>query len=202
MLLQGIVKSAKIHSVVVAWAILFLVCASTQAGGIRIGDTPARRIAKGAAIPGKFCEGQCLPFANALHAKLEAAGIRSKILSFQYETLPAVHDVVADQWGFRPIPDRAGMTGAHAVVVYDDQGRTYVMDNQSWQPKWIHDASPTVMATQFAGMNTFVDDACVIDSARRTMPPGPSRESAPPSFRASSQAPHSPVSQLSPRRRH
>ena len=86
------------------------------------------------------------------------------------------------------------MTGAHAVVVYADQGRTYVMDNQSWQPKWIHIASPTGMASQFAGMNTFVGDARVTDNARRATPSGQSRASTPPSFRAASRAPQPPLS--------
>ena len=152
---------------------LLSACAPLLAGGIRIGDTPARRIAKDPAIPGKFVEGQCLPFAAALQAKFQAAGIPSKILSFQYETLSAPRDLIGDQ---RPVPsinDRGGQVGTHAVVVYEDDGRTYVMDNQSWQPKWIHDASLAGMASQFAGMNIAVGDTRVIDKCHREKIQGP-----------------------------
>jgi len=163
MLLEGIVKSMKIHPFIVVSSLLLLALAPLRAGGIRIGDTPARRIAKDAKIAGKFVEGQCLPFANALHAKFQAAGIPSKVLTFQYETLSAPRDIIGEQRAFAPINERGGLTGAHAVVVYEDEGRTYVMDNQSWQPKWIHDAAPIEVAQQFAGMNTAIGAALAIE---------------------------------------
>jgi hypothetical protein len=163
MLLKGIVKSLKNRSLVIASSLLLLALAPLQAGGIRIGDTPARRIAKDAKIAGKFVDGQCLPFANALHAKFQAAGIPSKILTFQYETLSAPRDLFGEQRAVAPINERGGLTGAHAVVVYEDEGRTYVMDNQSWQPKWIHDAPPIEVAQQFAGMNTAIGAARASD---------------------------------------
>jgi hypothetical protein len=163
MLLIGIVKTLNIHSFIIASSMLLLALAPLRAGGIRIGDTPARRIAKDAKIAGKFVEGQCLPFANALHAKFQAAGIPSKVLTFQYETLSTPRDLFGEQGAFASKSERGGVTGAHAVVVYEDEGRTYVMDNQSWQPKWIHDATPVEVAQQFAGMNTAIGAARVTD---------------------------------------
>ena len=60
-------------------------CPSLHALEIRIGDTAAARIAKNSHIPGKDVPGQCLPFANALHAKFEAAGIPSEVLVYGYQ---------------------------------------------------------------------------------------------------------------------
>src|ERR1700679_2423132 len=136
-----IVIMKKINILPFIAASIMLLSASTPiyACGIRIGDSAARRIAKDAAVPGKNVEGQCLPFANALHAKFQAAGIPSQVVSFQYETLAAPREIIGEQRAAAPINERGGLTGAHAVVIYEDEGRTYVMDNQSWQPKWIHE---------------------------------------------------------------
>src|SRR5690242_9156939 len=106
-------------------------CASFRAGSVRIGDTPACRMAKDPSIPGKNVTGQCLPFAVALNQKLQAAGIASKVIGYSYE-LPLTS----------PMAERTGGKGAHAVVVYNDDGRTYVMDNQSWAPRWVSQTSP------------------------------------------------------------
>ena len=93
-------------------AILLAACSPLMALDIRIGDTPARRIAKDRTLPGKGVIGECLTFAKALHKKFQAAGIPSKIVTFSYDTI-----------NFRR--DAAKGTPAHAVVVYDDGGRTY-----------------------------------------------------------------------------
>jgi hypothetical protein len=135
-------------------------------GEIRIGDTPARRIAKETTLRGKYVEGQCLPFALALHARFRAAGIPSKVICFNYETLSRPCEIFGEHRAFPSIYDRGGLTGVHAVVAYEDKGRTYLMDNQSWQPKWIHDDSPLGMARQFGGMDTLVAKARVVDNAR------------------------------------
>lgn len=137
-------------------------CAPFHTGGIRIGDTRARRIAKDATIPGKYRDGDCLQYARALHARFRAAGIRSKVVSFNYETLPVPQPLFGDVPAVPARDERGGFSGAHAVVVYEDMGRTYVMDNESWQPKWIHDSSPAAAAERFSGMHTLVADAQII----------------------------------------
>ena len=38
----------------------------------------------------------------------------------------------------QPAFGTAAGRGSHAVVMYNDDGRTYVMDNQSWTPQWVH----------------------------------------------------------------
>ena len=153
-------------AIVSVLAALFSVGAPLSMGDIRIGDTPARRIAKEATLRGKYVEGQCLPFALALHARLRAAGIPSKIISFRYETLPRPREIFGERRAIAPINERGGITGDHAVVAYEDRGRTYVMDNQSWQPKWIHDDSPFGMARQFTGMDAIVAKVRVVDNPR------------------------------------
>jgi len=162
---MGIVKNMTLLPLIAASMMLFSASAPIYAGGIRIGDTPARRIAKDSTVPGKNVEGQCLPFANALHAKFQAAGIPSQVVSFQYETLAAPREILGEQRAVAPINERGGLTGAHAVVIYEDDGRIYVMDNQSWQPKWIHEASTIDMARQFAGMDIAVGEARVLGTA-------------------------------------
>lgn len=122
-------------------AALLAGCAPFRVGDIRIGNTPARKIAKDMSIPGKGVDGQCLPYAIALHRKFQAAGIRSKVLVFSYESLAA---------------DPRNKGGAHAIVSYDDDGRTYLMDNQSWLPTWVHNDNALGLAQQFAGMDNNV----------------------------------------------
>jgi hypothetical protein len=156
----------KIKAITVVLAALLSGCASFRVGDIRVGDTPARRIAKETSLPGKNVDGQCLPFAVALHARFQAAGIPSKVISFNYETLPAAREIFGELRAIAPVNERGGITGVHAVVAYEDQGRTYVMDNQSWQPKWIHDASAIGIAQQFGGMDTLVAKARVVDYTR------------------------------------
>ena len=135
-------------------------------GNIRIGDTPAGRIAKETTVRGKYVDGQCLPFAKELHARFRAAGIPSKVITFNYETLSRSRAIFGEHRAVAPINERGGITGAHAVVAYEDQGRTYIMDNQSWQPKWIHSDSPSGMARQFCGMDVLVAKARVVDNFR------------------------------------
>jgi hypothetical protein len=145
---------------------LFFASSPFSMGEIRIGDTPARRIAKETTLRGKYVDGQCLPFALALHARFRAAGIPSKVITFRYETLPRPRAIFGEQQAWAPINERGGIAGAHAVVAYEDQGRTYLMDNQCWQPKWIHSDSPYGMARQFSGMDTLVAKARVVANFR------------------------------------
>jgi len=146
-------------------AVAFLsICPSLHALDIRIGDTVAAKIAKDAHLPGKGIAGQCLPFATALHEKLQAAGIPSRVIVYGYEANAAP--------GLAAASAETGSRGAHAVVAYDDGGRTYIMDNQSWTPKWIHNAAPMQMAQQFSGLNCGVRIARVLNDEIRSKPAG------------------------------
>jgi hypothetical protein len=140
-------------------------CSSVPAttGGIRIGSTAASRIAKDTHIPGKGVSGQCLPFAQALQQKFAAAGIPSRIMIFGYEVapMPAMGSAPSGHMGDRM---------SHAVVAYEDGGRTYIMDNQSWSPQWVHDAAPMQMAQQFAGLNSQVHMARMMDGGTPQSP--------------------------------
>jgi hypothetical protein len=159
-------KETKLAFIAAVSGLFLSACAPFHTGGIRIGDTRARRIAKDATIPGKYRDGDCLQYARALHARFRDAGIRSKVVSFHYETLPVPQPLFGDVPAVPPLDERGGFSGAHAVVVYEDMGRTYVMDNQSWQPKWIHEASPVGAAERFSGLHTLVSDAQVISEPR------------------------------------
>lgn len=134
-------------------------------GSARVGDTRARQIAKDLSITGKGVEGLCLPFARALHAKFQAAGIPSKIVCFRYTTLAVPIPLVENPSVFPSVAEQGGTAGEHAVVVYEDEGRTYVMDNQSWQPTWVHDSSPTSVSQQFSGMNVAIAGVRVLGDA-------------------------------------
>lgn len=144
-------------------------CAPFRVGNVRIGNTPARKIAKSTDIPGKGVDGQCLPFANALHARFKAAGIPSKVLAFRYEALLSTPMGVNSEPDYR-VPKPFG--GAHAAVAYNDDGRTYLMDNLSWNPKWVSGDSDKGLAQQFAGMDFNVLEARVLNGSapRRSRP--------------------------------
>lgn len=154
-------KTMKIKNALALTAVLMSLCSSLHALDIRIGDTRAARIAKDSHIVGKGVSGQCLPYATALHEKFQAAGIPSQVIVYGYEASAAPG--VAGPSG----PGR----GAHAVVAYDDGGRTYIMDNQSWTPKWIHTAAPLLMAQQFSGINANVRMARVMSDETPVVSP-------------------------------
>ena len=139
----------------IAPALFLSACAPFQANHVRIGDTPARRIAKDPTLPGKGVQGECLPYAVALHRKLEQAGIPSRVVTFGYTT-GRPQNVPATRHGLTPA------VAAHAAVVYDDGGRTYMTDNQSWLPTWIGNGSLTAMAQTYAGPGVYVTDAAVL----------------------------------------
>ena len=145
-------------------AVLMATGAPLHAIDIRIGDTTATRIAKDTTVPGKGVMGQCLPYAHALYARFCAAGINSKILIYRYHGFSA--------------PATGGTrcaAGSHAVVAFEDRGRIYIADNQSWLPKWVQKASPATMAQQFSGRNLSVASAHVVrdgGSEKNTMAAG------------------------------
>ncbi len=155
---SGITKRVSTILILGIAASLLPACApQTRIGSVRIGYSKAGRIAKDMSLPGKGVEGQCLPFANALHQKFAAAGIPSKIIVYHYTPLSS--PVAYDDFNRALCSDARNLNAprTHAVVAYNDDGRTYIMDNQSWYPTWIHDASPTEMAQQFSGMDLHVD---------------------------------------------
>jgi len=150
-----------VAAISLAATLLLPACSSLSTASIRIGDTRAARIAKDTTIPGKGVPGQCLPFANALQEKLEAAGIPSKVIVYGYEA-SAMPQAGATQPGDR---------GSHAVVAYEDSGRTYIMDNQSWTPQWVHDGPAIQMAQRFSGIYADVKVARVVrDSSLQLTP--------------------------------
>jgi hypothetical protein len=63
-------------------------------------------------------------------------------------------------------------------VVYDDGGRSYMMDNQLWLPRWIHNGSPMQMAQQFSGINCSVKMARVVGGEGKSAPKSPAMASA------------------------
>jgi hypothetical protein len=138
--------------------------AGYRIGHFRIGSTPAARIAKDPQIPGKGSYGKCLPFALALNKKFKAAGIPSQVIAYSYRTLAVPVDLTSGERsatrGARP-----GTVAAHAIVAYKDDGRTYIMDNQSWMPTWVHGGPPARLARQFSGMDVGVMMARVVRHA-------------------------------------
>jgi hypothetical protein len=136
-----------------------LACAPFRVGNIRVGYSAAGHIAMDCSLPGKCERGQCLTFALALHEKFAAAGIPSKVIAYGYEALSAPTAGVEVSQPARVNADGSNLTGAHAVVAYNDDGRIYMMDNQSWRPTWVHDAGAMAMAQQFSGMNTRIRGA-------------------------------------------
>jgi hypothetical protein len=111
--------------------------ASFRLGALRVGNTTARSIAMDPTVPGKGKVGQCLLFALALNKKLQAAGVFSKVIGYHYANLGDA---------------RAPLAGGHAVVSYIDQGRAYIMDNQSSTPVWIKSGSASAMVGQLEGL--------------------------------------------------
>lgn len=163
------------------------ICTTARALDIRIGNTPARAIAKDMSIPGKGVDGQCLPFALALHERFQAAGIASKVIVYRYNALSTfasegIHKTEA---------------GAHAVVAYDDRGRVYVMDNQSWLPTWVKAGTIKELAEQFSGMNVQVGEARLYAAntrapSRAVRPASPVRKPVLPTVPAGPKAPEVP----------
>jgi hypothetical protein len=147
-----------------AAALLIGAGATSFGNGIRIGDTTASRIAKDSSIIGKGQSGQCLPFAMALQKKLAVAGIPARVITYGYEMGGVPVTSAGGDISAQPTMGTTGR-GAHAVVAYQDGDRTYIMDNQSWTPQWVHNAAPVQMAQQFSGINTSVKVARVVNSS-------------------------------------
>ena len=149
-------KNISFFALLATAAAFALGTASAEAGGLRIGSTPARKIAKDLSIPGKGVDGQCLPYALALHKRFRAAGIESKVIVYRYEALNTAAGAFSGSASFG---GSRSQTGAHAAVAYNDGGRIYLIDNQSWMPKWVGNDSNKGWAQQFSGMDVNVLEA-------------------------------------------
>jgi hypothetical protein len=157
----GVKAVARSVAFILSMAILMasVGCTSFRVGSVRVGQTKAARIAKAPSLPGKFVEGECLVFARSLHREFERAGISSKILAFRYESLSPIYGALDPEPSMASFKKPSVPARSHAVVAYDDDGRTYLMDNESWRPRWVKAASPTQMARQFGGMDVAVRGA-------------------------------------------
>lgn len=149
-------------SIILLAAAALTACAPFRVGDIRVGHTPARKIAKDPNIPGKGVDGQCLPFAMSLHKRFQAAGIPSKVIVYRYESLGTLPGAFSGSAAYGASRAR---TGAHAAVAYNDDGRTYLMDNQAWMPQWVANNGAMGLAQQFSGMDIAVLDARVLNTA-------------------------------------
>jgi len=110
--------------------LLILLTLSTVAcASPRIGHTPASRIVTAADMPGKHENGKCLLFATEAARRLNAAGIPARVIGFSQE-------------------DGTG----HAIVAYEDKGRTYVADNTS-RPRWVKGGSNADIIKQWQGVD-------------------------------------------------
>jgi hypothetical protein len=118
-------------------ALTLVLTAPLARGEIRIGYGPAGNIARAPDVHGKNIPGQC-PFARELHARLQTAGIPSAIIIYAY---------AADSRLAGPL----NAPLSHAVVAYEDRGRTYIMDNQSSTPVWVKKTTLAGMAQRFSG---------------------------------------------------
>lgn len=112
-------------------ALLSLLILAGCASPIRVGwNTPAAQIALARDCPGLFQPNKCEVYADTLNARLQAAGIESRFVGFN--------------WTLDPKQSRRctlPKAGSHAAVVYCDGGRWYLKDNAHRWPIWIHDAS-------------------------------------------------------------
>lgn len=173
-------------SLLLAAAALTLGSTNAQAGGLRIGNTPARKIAKDTSIPGKGVDGQCLPYALALHKRFQAAGIESKVIVYRYEALNTASGAFN---GSAAYSNSRSQGGAHAAVAYNDDGRIYLIDNQSWMPKWVANDSNKGWAQQFSGMDVNVLEAREYNT--KTVAKNTPRKSSTPAIRT--KAPKAPT---------
>jgi len=130
----------------VSAAVALCACSTSPTAGLRIGNTPARSIAMDPCIPGKGVPGQCLPYAIALQKKLAKAGIHSKVIAYRFEDLSDPANAMANR--------------GHAVVAYQDRGRTYLMDNISDTPLWVEANAPAENELgQLEGMDAHIVSA-------------------------------------------
>jgi hypothetical protein len=124
---------------------------------LRLGNTPARSIALSPSLPGKSAYGECKAFALALDLKFKQANISSQVVGFEYEAL-----------------GRRSELRGHAVVIFEDGGRTYVMDNQMSSPVWIKNSgSLAEKVAQITDLNTTVLRAWALNNPTAQSPQEP-----------------------------
>jgi hypothetical protein len=185
LLLRSGMKNITSISLLIATAAALTIGSTTaEAGGLRIGSTPARKIAKDLSIPGKGVDGQCLPYALALHKRFQAAGIASKVIVYRYEAYNTAPGTFS---GSAAYGSSATKGGAHAAVAYNDGGRIYLIDNQSWMPKWVSNDSTKGWAQQFSGM-----DINVLEAREYNTKKAIAKRSTSPSIRTKAPTPKAP----------
>lgn len=114
-----------------------------------------RKLAKDRSLPGKNHPGECAVYADALFAKMNAAGVEAYRVSFDWSDY--LSSPSADQ-------------GAHAMVVYkDNRGRFYGVDNMSWKPVWLKGKNSQEWSAFFAGMNCSTSTRKTIASNAATL---------------------------------
>jgi len=135
-------KTALIAALVSS-AIVLPACSTSHLTGVRVGNTPVRSIAMDPGLPGKGVPGQCLPYALALQKKLRASGVNSEIVAYRYEDLVGAGKFARNR--------------KHAAVSFNDEGRTYLMDNVSSEPLWVENSLPVEQQLgQLEGMDARV----------------------------------------------
>jgi hypothetical protein len=136
--------------------ILTIVLASVMFAGAAsaAGTENIGKVARSKDVPGKFVPGQCKVFAIELAKRLNAAGADAKVIVYDWQS--------ADSRG-------GAATGRHAVVVYQEGSRTYVMDNMTWSPKWVKTGSGQTIAQTFSGQGVYVASAQEMNTSDGSM---------------------------------
>ena len=133
-------RTVSLITTIVSSAVALSACSTSPLADFRFGNTPARSMAMDPCIPGKGVPGQCLPYAMALQKKLAKAGIHAKVIAYRSENLSD--------------PSKSMVGRGHAVVAYQDRGRTYLMDNIADRPLWVEgNANPEEELGQLEGMD-------------------------------------------------
>lgn len=101
-------------------------------------------------LPGHLVQGQCDPFSKAAVLKLHKAGI------------PAVRILMRMQ--------NPGATAFHAALIFKQDGRFYVMDNEHTAPMQFKGKTDLSAALRLAGAD-FNTSVCIVDEWNRKVQP-------------------------------
>jgi hypothetical protein len=124
----------KVSSLILSLALGLLLSANVQA------EDMGMKLAKDRSLPGKNQIGECAVYADALFAKMNAAGVEAYRVSFDWTNYTS---------------SPSSPSGAHAVVVFrDSRGRYYGVDNMTWKPIWLKGSSAQEWTSFIAGMDS------------------------------------------------
>ncbi len=108
-----------------------------------------------AKVPGRNQPSQYLLFAHELKKILDAAGVPSHVVIFEWSKT-------------RPVPEH----GTHAILVFRcSDGRNYGLDSTSWPPRWLPDGEPSLWAQYFLAQDTLVERASIEENKAETPAP-------------------------------